>query len=596
MARATLGRLWRIALVATAAASVTSKAVSAQAPRRVAEGVYLVAGPRNVAWVELGPDILAIVPDRSAASVAALRRHADRPIRALFATSGGVGPDSSFAALELIPESRRATAGPASIRFTGSVMLGPRSVEIREMERAVWPGNGIVHVPDAGVLFVGDLAGPGTVLDSVRSGAWLVALERLERLAPRVVVTGSGPAGGPELLRQAREALVAGLAHARAGIDRRLPIDSIAGSSPTPRLTRHLAREMVGLVPPAMIDELELRAGPSFTAATPGWTRPRIVVINDLWPGKGNRIGELSYVAPGVEIRVPRSAQETTTLVADADGFMGQPAGAVVRAGRKLRWIQSVSAGVEGAMAIPGFADSEILLTNAQKIYAPPLVEHVFGLLLGLTRKLHVAVPLMKERTWADDPVVFPPTQMPELRGKTLLVAGLGGIGTEVAHWGHAMGMRVIATRNNPTPPTARVEYVGASGELGKLAASADVIVNALPLTPSTRNVFDAAVFAAMKPTAYFINIGRGGTVDTEALTQALESKRLAGAGLDVTSPEPLPATHRLWTLPNVIITPHVGSSSDWERERTWILFRENLRRFVAGEPLLSVVDKKAAY
>jgi phosphoglycerate dehydrogenase-like enzyme len=99
-----------------------------------------------------------------------------------------------------------------------------------------------------------------------------------------------------------------------------------------------------------------------------------------------------------------------------------------------------------------------------------------------------------------------------------------------------------------------------------------------------------------MKPTAYFINIGRGGTVDTEAMTKALEEKRLAGAGLDVTNPEPLPADHRLWLVPNVIITPHVGSTSDLDRERTWLLFRENLRRFVAGEALLSVVDKKAAY
>ena len=124
----------------------------------------------------------------------------------------------------------------------------------------------------------------------------------------------------------------------------------------------------------------------------------------------------------------------------------------------------------------------------------------------------------------------------------------------------------------------------------------ADVIVNSLPLTPATENLIDDSFFDRTKPTAFFINIGRGRTVDTEALTTALRAGRIAGAGLDVTEPEPLPPDHALWGMPNVIITPHIGGDSDAHMERMWLLFRENLRRFVEGEPLLSVVDKERGY
>lgn len=562
--------------------------------RRIADGVFLLPdrGGPAVGWVDLGSDVLAIVAGPSGPQVAAVKRLAGKPIRALFAPNGSGRPAGGVA--ELIPQSRG--AGDGGLGFKGTMTLGIRRVEVRELERAVSAGNGVVYLPDARVLFAGDLVGDGAVLDSARTEAWIRVLERLRRLDPKVVVPGRGAVGGPELIDRTLAALVATRAAVRRGVDQRMTSDQIASGTPNPALAKQVFREMVGLVPPPMIDELELRPGPSPTAKTRGWTRPKAVVIQDLWPDKPGRLAELAYVAPGVDLRVPKTPAEAATMVVGADASLAWFNPAILKEGNALRWIQSQSAGVEGLLAVPGMVESPIVLTNAARIYAPPLVEHVFGLLLGLTRRLHMAVPLMAARNWSDNATVFPPAEMPELRGKTLLVAGLGGIGTEVAALGHAMGMRVIATRNNKTPPTDIVDYVGSSAELATLAVEADVVVNCLPLTPATQNVFDAALFRAMKPTAYFINIGRGGTVDTEALTQALEQKRLAGAGLDVTRPEPLPAEHRLWLVPNVIITPHVGSTSDSERERTWLLFRENLRRFVIGEPLLSVVDKKAAY
>jgi len=564
---------------------------SAQTPKAVAQGVFLLSDRSGAVsgWIDLGTDVLA-VGGTSGAAIATIRRLSGKPVRAAFAPNGR----GQAGGTELVPGSRGAAG--AGLGFRGTMTLGARRVEIRELEQAVSTGNGIVYLPDTGVLFAGDLVGDGAVLDSTRTEPWIRNLELLRRLGPKVVIPGRGPAGGPELLDRTRAGLIAARAAVTAGIAQRSTIEQIAGAAANPALARHVFREMVGLIPHPMIDELELRAGPSPTAKTPGWTRPKSLVVFDLWPNKPGRLAELSYVAPGVEIRTPRTAEETAAMVADADAILGRFDAAIFQRGTRLRWVQSASAGVEGMIAVPGFVESPIVLTNAQKIYGPPLAEHVFGLLLGLTRRLQVAVPLMRQRTWGDNTDSFPPAEMPELRGKTLLVVGLGGIGTDVAKLGHGMGMRVIATRNNKTPPTDIIEYVGSSDELAALAAEADVVVNSLPLTPATRNVFDAALFRVMKPTAYFINIGRGGTVDTEAMTEALEQKRLAGAGLDVTRPEPLPAAHRLWTLPNVIITPHVGSSSDWERERTWFLYRENVRRFVNGEPLLSVVDKKAAY
>ncbi|MGD8978291.1 MAG: D-2-hydroxyacid dehydrogenase, partial [Gammaproteobacteria bacterium] len=183
-----------------------------------------------------------------------------------------------------------------------------------------------------------------------------------------------------------------------------------------------------------------------------------------------------------------------------------------------------------------------------------------------------------------------------ELTGKTMLVVGLGGIGTEVARRAHAFGMEVIATRNSSREGPPFVSYVGLADELMTLTPRADVIVNAAPLTAATTDLFDAGFFRAMKPTAYFINVGRGRSVVTADLIQALEQGELAGAGLDVTEPEPLPADHPLWTAPNVIITPHVAAGSDRRIERLWIVMRENLRRYVAGEPMLSVVSVERGY
>jgi phosphoglycerate dehydrogenase-like enzyme len=156
--------------------------------------------------------------------------------------------------------------------------------------------------------------------------------------------------------------------------------------------------------------------------------------------------------------------------------------------------------------------------------------------------------------------------------------------------------MRVVATRASGSPKPPFVDVLGGPGDLLRLAAGADAVVNAVPLTAQTNGMFDKAFFAALKPGAYFINVGRGQTVVTSDLIEALRSGRLGGAGLDVVDPEPLPPDHPLWRMPNVIITPHVAFASDKVFPRRLLLAQENLRRYVAGERMLSVVDTARGY
>jgi phosphoglycerate dehydrogenase-like enzyme len=186
--------------------------------------------------------------------------------------------------------------------------------------------------------------------------------------------------------------------------------------------------------------------------------------------------------------------------------------------------------------------------------------------------------------------------QFLELEGRTVLVVGLGGIGTQVAKRAHGLGMRVIATRGSRREGPDYVDYVGLGDETIDLASQADVVINTAPLTKATTGMFNTEFFKAMKPTAYFVSVGRGRSTVTDDLVAALNEGELAGAGLDVTDPEPLPEGHVLWTMPRVIITPHTAGRSDRSRDRLYLLVQENLRRYVAGDPLISVVDIERGY
>ncbi len=256
-----------------------------------------------------------------------------------------------------------------------------------------------------------------------------------------------------------------------------------------------------------------------------------------------------------------------------------------------LRWIQSNSAGVEGFLDIPDLRDSDIVLTNAKIIQGPEIADHAFALLLNFTRNIKAFNAQMPEG-WNTDREL----PMIELSGKTALIIGLGGIGTQIAQRAAAFGMTVLALDPKDIPIHRDVAYVGKPDELDDLLPRADVVFSAVPHTPATEGMIGARQFDLMKQDVYFINVSRGKIVDTDALVAALESGKVRAAGLDVTDPEPLPTDHPLWTMSNVTITPHLATISDRLAERRTALLRDNVARFVNGRPLRNVVDKQAGY
>jgi phosphoglycerate dehydrogenase-like enzyme len=257
-------------------------------------------------------------------------------------------------------------------------------------------------------------------------------------------------------------------------------------------------------------------------------------------------------------------------------------------AAERLKWMHSTAAGVGWTQA-PAILSHPAIVTNS-RIHAAQISEHLFGLLLMLRHGLHEALGHQRQHAWRS-----PAGPIRTLPGKTLCILGLGTIGRRCAQIGAAMGMRVVGVQRNPRP-TDHVEQVLSPGQLTEALAQADVVMNLLPGTAETEKMIAAPQFDAMPDGAYFLNAGRGQTVDTDALLAALRGGRLAAAGLDVVDPEPLPADHPLWDEPNVLITAHYSGVVDDYFDQTEALFLDNLRCFLAGQPMRNVVDKRAGY
>jgi phosphoglycerate dehydrogenase-like enzyme len=344
-----------------------------------------------------------------------------------------------------------------------------------------------------------------------------------------------------------------------------------------------------------LIERLSLREAAQPLRDHPLWRKPeRIGVQLPGWiaPSVPDAMQRFRRAAGDVEIVEVTGPSDPR--VAQLDAIVSFCGPAMLKAASSLRWLHSYPVGVEGCTLLPDIGQYEFILTNSQRTSGPTIAEHVIGLMLALTRGLQHHHRNQLEASW--DRGIPADAALFDVEGKTMLVAGLGGIGSEVAQRAAGLGMRVIATRRSGGDAPGFVEYVGRPDELFELAARADVVVNALPLTRETRHLFDRRFFDAVKPGAYFISVGRGESTVTSELVAALKDGRLRAAGLDVTDPEPLPRDHELWRLPNVIITPHISSQTVEARQRMAAVAIENVRRYVAGEKLLSVVDLKAGY
>ncbi len=310
-----------------------------------------------------------------------------------------------------------------------------------------------------------------------------------------------------------------------------------------------------------------------------------------VWSAFGGMATDLPKLLADDDVAVPKDDSELAAAV-DAECAIGTNNGSRVRklldAAPQLRWYHSVGAGVEDLIGVREFRERGIALTNNSGSYDIQIAEHALAFILAGAKRLHVYRDQQARRNWKEH-------RQDELRGSTLVVYGIGSIGAEIARLGSALGMRVIGVRRR-VEPVASVERIVPPELLEDVAAEADYLAIAAPLTRATRGAISRDVIGRMKKTAWIVNIARGAIVDEDALVDALRSGRLGGAGLDALTTEPLPADHPLWTLENVMISPHSSNSSPRVRERTIALFVENLRRFKAGEDLLNRVDFEAGY
>ena len=263
---------------------------------------------------------------------------------------------------------------------------------------------------------------------------------------------------------------------------------------------------------------------------------------------------------------------------------------------QELRWIHAPTAAVHQFM----FAElikSDVVLTNSTEVHGPVVAEHVMALILALAKKMPQAALFQQKRVWGQEAMWQEGSRLRELADATLGLIGLGSIGRRVARMAYAMGMRVIGVREHVEKGKPEgVEAVFPPSKLDQVLRQSDYVVLAAPLIGATEKLMNAERFAVMKPGAFLINVGRGPLVDEAALIDALRLLRIAGAALDVFEKEPLPADSPLWRLDNLLITPHTAGLTDKLWHRHYELFSENLRRYLAGQPLRFVVNKQKGY
>ena len=300
------------------------------------------------------------------------------------------------------------------------------------------------------------------------------------------------------------------------------------------------------------------------------------------------------------------SDDEALGQMPDADAFFGKLTPPLLAAADKLRWVQSPTASLEHYL-FPELVEHPCKLTNMRGLYSDVIADHVFGYIICFARNFHRYIrnqiarryePVGGEEarsTFAAGPGTISAMDQAHmhLADTTLGVIGLGSIGGEIARRGAAFGMRVVAIDAKRTKAPPEVSELWQPDRLADLLAESDFVVIAAPHTPETEKLFAHEQFRQMKSTAYLINIGRGAIVDLTDLAAAVESGEIAGAGLDVFEVEPLPADHPLWAMDSVIITPHVAGASPRIAERHLTVVLDNILRFVVGQELTNVVDKR---
>jgi D-2-hydroxyacid dehydrogenase (NADP+) len=298
----------------------------------------------------------------------------------------------------------------------------------------------------------------------------------------------------------------------------------------------------------------------------------------------------LRSVSPEIEVIMASTLEDAVMKVADADAVYsrGSLERNVFLAGKKLIWVQIGGAGVEDTL-YSEMVESDVVLTNSSGAFDIPISDHIFAMILCFARGLNMFLRHQIEGVWKG-------TSLNELARQTILIIGLGSIGMAVAQRAHGFDMRIMAVDAMEVNKPEYVERVEKPEKLHELLPNADFIAICCPLTQKTYKLIGEAEFQKMKPTAYIINPARGKIIDESAMILALSEKRIAGAGLDVFEQEPLPSDSPLWKMPNVIITTHSAGGSPVTGGRIMDIVCENMRRFLAGKPLINIVNKNAGF
>lgn len=304
-------------------------------------------------------------------------------------------------------------------------------------------------------------------------------------------------------------------------------------------------------------------------------------------------VKELESASPKAHI-VPVTTQSVMREIGDADAFIGNITPEEVRAGKNLKWVGVLSAGVEQVLFMSGgndLRDSNIILTNNKVVQGPEIADHAFAMLLALARDLPTYWAAKQTETWQT-------TRFKgiELKGKTALIIGMGGIGMQIATRAWAFGMNVIGIDPEDKPFSPMIQKVVKPDQIDEVMPEADVVFISAPHTPLSHKMVGRREFELMKKGTYFIAVSRGGIYDLDSLIKGLDEQRIAGAGVDVVDPEPLPKGNALWKFPNAIITPHIAGRSDRDRARMVGTIKDNVARFCDGRPLVNVVDKQKGY
>ena len=307
-------------------------------------------------------------------------------------------------------------------------------------------------------------------------------------------------------------------------------------------------------------------------------------------PEQESFVDELRAEHPQVEFVGAYNVEEQIRQIRDADIYHGWPPQEVFVAAERLRWLHCPGTGIDRITKIPELAESDVVLTNTRGPHAPPMADHVLGMVINLAHRWWELFEDQRAHRWE------PKGTYTQLDGTTMGILALGDIGTQVAQRANGFGMKVYAVDKHPRPAPPFVEELWGLERLDELLGLSDWFVVTAPYTSETRGLIDSRRLGLLKAGAHVIVISRGGIVDENALVEALRSGKVAGAGIDAFAQEPLPEDSPFWDMENVVISPHSSANASRMLEERRAIFKENLRRFLANEPFLYVCDKRAGF